>query len=142
MSKTTSAPKKPTNKPPTVKKDNRAENFAALKDLLSHYIPPLVVLSNGPDRYELITVKPFRHKGIRKENGYYGAIMMKKDYVGLYLMFIYDEPENLEKLGSDLRKLLKGKSCFHIKKLDENLLKQIETALKDGLDYYKKEGAI
>jgi len=45
-------------------------------------------------------------------------------------------------MGPDLRKLLKGKSCFHIKKLDENLVNQIETALKEGLNYYKMQGAI
>ncbi len=94
------------------------------------------------ERYELITAKPFYHKGVRKDNAYFGAIMMKKDYVGLYLMFIYDRPENLNKVGLELKKLLKGKSCFHIKNLDENIIKQIEAALKDGINYYKKEGAI
>jgi hypothetical protein len=137
MSKATSAPKKS-----SVKVDNRPGIFKALKAILSKHIPPLMVLSNAADRFELITAKPFLHKGIRKDNAYFGAIMVKKDYVGLYLMFIYDDPANLDKLGIGLRKTLKGKSCFHIKKLDEILIKQIETALKDGIDYYKKEGAI
>lgn len=140
MSKATSAPK--TAAKVSAQAGNRAEVFKALKAVLSKHVPPLLVLSDGGDRYELITSKPFHHKGIRKDNAYFGAIMMKKDYVGLYLMFIYDEPNNTEKLGPELKKTLKGKSCFNIKKLDEILMKQIETALKDGVNYYRKEGAI
>ena len=88
MSKTTSAPKKASLKSRAVKSDSRAEHFAALKAMLSKLVPPLMELSSAADRYELITPKPFHHHGVKKENGYYRAVMVKKDYVGLYLMFI------------------------------------------------------
>ena len=139
MGKATSTPKTAAKLAATA---GNSETFQALRALLSKHVPPLKVLSDATDRYELITPKPFHNKGIRKDNAYFGAIMIKKDYVGLYLMFIYDEPKNADKLGADLKKTLKGKSCFHIKKLDEILIKQIEAALEDGLSYYKKESAI
>ena len=39
----------------------------------------------------------------------------------------------------ELKKTLKGKTCFNIKKLDATLLKQVEELLKKGFDMYKKE---
>jgi len=44
--------------------------------------------------------------------------------------------------GPELLKLLKGKSCFHVRALDEKLEKQIEKALKLGFELYKKRGWI
>ena len=140
MSKATSAPKNIAKT--SVNPVSLLKIFNTLKGILSKHVPPLAVLSSTADRYELMTPKPFHHGGVPKDNAYCGAVMVKKDFVGLYLMFIYDEPKNIEKLGPDLRKTLKGKSCFNIKKLDETLIKQIETALKDSINYYKKEGAI
>jgi hypothetical protein len=53
-------------------------------------------------------------------------------------MHVYISSDYLKKISPDLMKTLKGKSCFHIKALDENLIKQIKTAVKDGMECYKK----
>ena len=42
----------------------------------------------------------------------------------------------------ELLKLLKGKSCFHVKVLDESLEQQIDEALKIGHELYRKRGWI
>lgn len=42
----------------------------------------------------------------------------------------------------DLLKLLKGKSCFHIKKIDDKLIKQMKKALDIGYNLYNKRGWI
>ncbi|WP_448634072.1 hypothetical protein [Pedobacter panaciterrae] len=42
--------------------------------------------------------------------------------------------------GPDLLKLLNGKSCFHINKLDDALMLQIEEALAAGFKLYKEKG--
>jgi len=55
-------------------------------------------------------------------------------------MPIYVDTSLREVFKPELLKLLKGKSCFHIKKLDSQLEKQIEDALKKGYDLYKKRG--
>jgi len=36
----------------------------------------------------------------------------------------------------NFNKLLKGKSCFHIKNLDEELILEVKKVLKDGFDIY------
>ena len=66
--------------------------------------------------------------------------MIQKHFVGFYLMPIYAESKVLEKLDERLVGLLKGKTCFHIKQLDDELLKQIDKSLQLGLDHYKKMG--
>jgi hypothetical protein len=36
--------------------------------------------------------------------------------------------------------MLKGKSCFHIKELDTDLLKEIKKAVDSGYKMYRKKG--
>ena len=40
----------------------------------------------------------------------------------------------------ELFSTLKGRSCFHIKKLDKKLLSQIKKSLEMGYKLYKKRG--
>jgi len=68
------------------------------------------------------------------------AIILQKGYGGFYFMPIYIEPALKKKLPPPLAKLLQGKTCFHIKKLDDDLLKHIETALDEGVENYKRRG--
>jgi hypothetical protein len=68
------------------------------------------------------------------------AVILQKGYVGLYLMCIYMNKEAEKKLSPNLLKLLKGKACFHMKKLDDGLRKDIEAALEFGTKAYKKRG--
>ena len=68
------------------------------------------------------------------------AVILQKGYVGLYLMCIYMNDEAKKKLSPNLMKLLQGKSCFHIKKLDDALRDDIEAALQLGTQAYKARG--
>jgi len=53
-------------------------------------------------------------------------------------MPIYVEPELKEKLEPKLLKLLKGKSCFHIKSIDKELENEIFDALQKGYKLYEE----
>jgi len=44
----------------------------------------------------------------------------------------------LNEVPETLKKLQTGKSCFHIKKYDEELFKTIEELMKEGFATYKK----
>jgi hypothetical protein len=55
-------------------------------------------------------------------------------------MPVYAEPEIKALFKPELLKLLKGKSCFHIKILDEELLRQIREALAAGYHQYQERG--
>ncbi|MCP4049961.1 MAG: hypothetical protein GY730_04565 [bacterium] len=53
-------------------------------------------------------------------------------------MPVYTDTVLKEVFKPELLSLLKGKSCFHIKKIDPDLENQITDALKKGYDLYKK----
>ncbi|HXR34273.1 MAG TPA: hypothetical protein VN830_11230 [Verrucomicrobiae bacterium] len=68
------------------------------------------------------------------------AVILQKGYVGLYLMCIYMNDAAKKKLPPNLMKLLQGKTCFHVKKLDDGLRADIEAALQLGTKAYKDRG--
>ena len=76
--------------------------------------------------------------GRKRDNMYFGSILIQGGFVGFYLMPIYAHPDLIQKLGPDLKKLLKGKSCFHVKKIKQDLLKQIKEAMEMGIECYRK----
>jgi len=71
---------------------------------------------------------------------FFAGIIIQKSYVGFYFMPVYAEPEVKQLFQPELISLLKGKSCFHIKKLEPILLSQIEDVLAAGFELYKKRG--
>jgi hypothetical protein len=73
---------------------------------------------------------------------YFAELIIKSSYVGFYYMSVYAETDIKNMFGSELLKLLKGKSCFHIKKLDEEIEKQISEALELRFLTYKEKGWI
>ena len=68
------------------------------------------------------------------------AVILQKGYVGLYLMCVYMNKEANKKLSPNLMKLLQGKTCFHVKKLDDGLRVDIDVALELGTKVYKERG--
>ena len=57
-------------------------------------------------------------------------------------MPVYAEESLKEFFPERLLKLLKGKSCFHVKELDEELEQQISDALERGYRLYVERGWI
>jgi hypothetical protein len=67
-------------------------------------------------------------------------LIIQKGYVGFYFMLVYAETDLKLVFAPKLLKLLKGKSCFHIKKLTPELLDQIRSALQVGYAAYQARG--
>ena len=114
--------------------------FASLKELLQAYRPPLVASVEDVKRFDLVSIKDLVIEGRKRKEVYFASIIIQKDYVGLYYMPVYSDPEMKTLFQPQLLALLKGKSCFHIKRLDDQLRDQILTALEDGFKLYKTRG--
>jgi hypothetical protein len=71
---------------------------------------------------------------------YFATAAIKSGYVGFYFFPIYTHPKEFTGIPDELKKCLKGKSCFHIKKLDKLLEGQIKDMVKQGFELYKKTG--
>ena len=138
MNKTTSAPKKAATKKAGVKLDTRPEIFRQLREVMLTCVPPLTVITDKEKVFEIVSNKSMVFMGKKRDNMYFGAVRIQGGFVGFYLMHIYAQPGLVDKLGPDLKKALKGKSCFHIKKIDQNLIEQIKEALKQGIECYRK----
>ncbi len=77
----------------------------------------------------------------KKQKTYIAGIMEHKGYIGFYSMAQYAFPKEFS-LSPEMKKMLKGKSCFHVKKLDPDLEKEIREVIETGIRLFKKEGWI
>ena len=114
--------------------------FQFLKTLLSAYAPPLTPKRDEPGYYDLWSVKDLVIEGRKRKEVFFAGLIIQGGYVGFYFMPVYAETELKPLFAPELLKLLKGKSCFHVKRLTPELLAQIEAALKIGYELYQQRG--
>jgi len=123
------------------KKSQSEENikiFKRLKNILNKYEDPLVPKYNLDSKYDLWSVKDIEIAGRKRKEIYFAGLIIQSSYVGFYFMPIYADTSLEKVFKPELLKLLKGKSCFHIKELNADLEKQIAKALDAGYRLYKK----
>ena len=117
--------------------------YDKLKPVLQQYESPFIPVFNLDSKYDLWSYKEdIEVNGKKRDELFFASLIIQSNYVGFYYMPIYVDKNLKELLDPELLKLLKGKSCFHIKKLDDKLEAQIEKALKIGLELYKEKGWI
>ena len=90
--------------------------------------------------YQLWSEQDVVNDGRPRSEVYFAGLIVQKSYVGFYFMPVYAEPERKEIFPPELLSLLKGKSCFHVKRLDDTLLGQIRESLADGRRLYERRG--
>jgi hypothetical protein len=122
--------------------DERKEMFDKIKAQLKKYEPPFNARSDFESRFELWSEKDIEIAGRKRKEVYFAGLIIQSNYVGFYFMPIYTDTSLTEVFGTELLATLKGKSCFHIKKLDKKLLSQIKKALQIGFKLYKMRGWI
>jgi len=116
--------------------------FVALKALVKQYEGPLVSKIDLDSRYDLWSIKDLVIEGRSRAEVSFAGLIIQSNYVGFYFMPVYADAELKDFFGEKLLALLKGKSCFHIKHLDQELLEQVAAALKRGYELYQERGWI
>lgn len=96
--------------------------------------------ADKPGHYELYYDKEVELAGRKYPELSFAAALVQKGYVGFYFLPGYVDGSLKDKIGAELLKTLKGKTCFYIKKDDGVLFKQIKEALALGYDDFKKMG--
>lgn len=122
--------------------ENLIDLYQQLKKLMKPYENPLIPKFDLDSKYDLWSIKPVEIDGRKKKEVSFAGLIIQSTYVGFYFMPIYSDTDLKSVFGTELLSCLKGKSCFHIKKLDDNLKEQISGALKIGYDLYKSRGWI
>ena len=118
--------------------------FNQLKSLIKPYEWVLKPKFDLESKYDLRSFKDLIVDGRKRKEMYFVGLIIQSAYVGFYFMPIYTDPKMAaqEVFGPELLKCLKWKSCFHIKKLDDTLIKQITHALKKWYELYQQRGRI
>lgn len=113
---------------------------AKLKEILSGFLGPLKAKVDDPNNFELCgTIEAMQGK--KKVDGiYFGSLMPKEKDVRFYFFPAYTHADSFEGLSDTLKKFKKGKSCFHVKYLDEDLIKEIEEMVGQGVELYQQDG--
>lgn len=112
------------------------EIFARLRRILNEYEDGMEVKADTPGNYYLNTKHILEHN---KQNLFFGAAQIKKNYVSYHLMPVYVCPDLLESLSPALKKRMQGKSCFNFKKMDEELFEELQQLTKNGFEKYKRK---
>jgi hypothetical protein len=120
--------------------DELQQIFKQVRELISRYSPPLVAKKDQADYYDLWSVKEVVIAGRKKKEVFFAGVIIQKGYVGFYLMPVYVDEEMKKVFPPEMLALLKGKSCFHIQRIDATVMAQIEKALKVGFDCYRNKG--
>ncbi len=120
--------------------DDLQQIFKQVRDLISRYSPPLVAKKDQADYYDLWSVKEVVIAGRKKKEVFFAGVIIQKGYVGFYFMPVYVDAEMKKVFSPELLALLKGKSCFHIRRYEATVMDQIGKALQTGFDIYRKNG--
>lgn len=123
-------------------KTDLTEIQTTLKSLLTKHIPPLQIRKDNENVFELTGTKEAMQGKQKVDVFYFGSIVPKPKDIRLYFFPIYTHPEKFHPISEALNKFLKGKSCFHIKKLNTQLEKEIDEMITLGVNIYEQDGLI
>ncbi|TAL36685.1 MAG: DUF1801 domain-containing protein [Spirochaetes bacterium] len=111
--------------------------FKTIRKMLAAYKGRLISRRNVNDYYDLWSRKEIMIEGKRRKEVFFAAVRRQGSYVGFYFMPVYLESKLQEMFGEPLRKLLKGKSHFHIREMNEELKSEIARCLEAGYRLYE-----
>lgn len=111
-----------------------------LKSALEGFLGPLKVRIDNPSNFEVNgTIEAPQGKKM-VQGIYFSSIVPKEKDVRFYFYPAYTHPQEFDNLSERLQKFKKGKSCFHVKYLDEELELEIKQLISKAIDVYRKEG--
>ena len=122
--------------------ETKSKILSLLKKVMEENCPPLVEKRSSNEGIELIGNVPTPY-GSRKEivpGMYFASALIRKDNVSFYFFPCYTAPKEFEKIAPTAMKYLDGKTCFHFKKEEQVVEKEIRSMFKKGIEFYKKQG--
>ncbi len=113
-----------------------------LKNILKEHIGSLKVRVDKPTNFEVNgTIEAPQGKQI-VQGIYFSSVVPKEKDVRLYFYPAYTHPAEFNDLSDQLKKFKKGKSCFHIKFLNDELEKEIRHQVNKAIKIYKRDGLL
>lgn len=113
-----------------------------INHILKSHIPPLRVRKETTAELEVCGTIPAM-QGRKKVDGFYFAsVVQKPKDIRFYFFPIYTHVDKYGPLSSEMKKCLKGKSCFHFKTLDAALEKELRDMVALGIELYQNDKLI
>ena len=116
--------------------------FGRLRAIMKKYEDSLKPKFDFEGKYDLWSFKDVEIAGRKRKEVYFAGLIVQSKWVGFYYMPIYTDVSLKEFFPERLLGLLKGKSCFRVKELDEELEGQIDEVLEKGYRLYQQRGWI
>ncbi|MFK7994899.1 MAG: hypothetical protein AB8B87_12220 [Granulosicoccus sp.] len=110
--------------------------FKQLKAIMQPVTGSLNVTLDEPGHLDVYTHNVMKNGKPR----WFGGVRIQKNYVSYYLMPVYENPQLVSGISPELKKCMKGKSCFNFKAVDKPLLKELSQLTKQSLKDYKAKG--
>ena len=118
-----------------------SEIQSTLQGLFTAHVPPLQVRKDNENVFEVAGTKEAMQGKQKVDGFYFGSVVPKPKDIRLYYFPIYTHVDEFS-ISAELKKCLKGKSCFHIKKLTPELLEEIKAMIQKGVEVYLKADLI
>jgi hypothetical protein len=112
------------------------ETFEALKSVLVAQSDGMKVMQDGPSGYSVHVSGPIQLMGRSFPDLFFAAVKEGKNDTALHFFPIYSHPKLFADLPSTLRKKMTGKSCFHFRTADPDLLEGVAAMLARGREIY------
>ena len=113
-----------------------------LISIFREQIPPLKIEIETLDNFKVSGTREAMQGKQKVDGFYFGSIVLKPKDIRLYYFPIYTHVKNFENISENLRKCLKGKSCFHIKEMDSQLENDIREMIIKGILIYQEDNLI
>ena len=113
-----------------------------LINILKEHLDVLKITSDSQDKFEVSgTIETMQGK--KKVDGiYFSTVVPKPKDVRFYFFPTYSHKDQLGELPENLKKALKGKSCFHIKQFDTELETNLKELVKKSIELYQNDGLL
>jgi protocatechuate 3,4-dioxygenase beta subunit len=114
--------------------------FAALKTVMAKFAGRLVVKTDSPGVYTLVTKAPSPYPQHKGQPMWFGEVRLGKAYASFHLMPLYMNENLTAMISPALKKRMQGKSCFNFKgKPEPELLAELDTLTEAGLNAWDEK---
>lgn len=122
-------------------KSDLKEIEITIKELLTSNEPSLRVRHDLDTKFEVCGTKEVMQGKQKVDGHYFASVMPKPKDLRFYFFPIYTHVDQFS-LSPEMQKYLKGKSCFHIKKLSPEMELELKGMIQKGVALYEKDGLI
>jgi len=112
-----------------------------LTEILKSHMPTLRIEQDDSANFVVHGDKEAMQGKKKVDGHYFASIVPKAKDVRLYYFPAYTHPDHFQR-SEQLSKFLKGKSCFHVKWLDDDIEQEIREMIAEGVKAYQEDGLV